>query len=303
MDGIINVMKPPGMTSHDVVDQIRRVLRVKKAGHTGTLDPGAAGVLVICLGRATRLARFITDSDKEYRAEIVFGAATDTGDALGKLIAEEDAAYLTEDMVRAALPAFTGELSQVPPMVSAIKFHGKKLYELARAGVTIERQARTVTISELEYISGNGWGGGRPSVALRVTCSKGTYIRSLCEDLGKYLGYPAHLSFLIRSRVGAFRIDESVQLNDLQRDDPAGIIIPMEKALLNMPEVRVKSGAVSAVRSGSRLFLPGVLSMPGGLAEGLPVRLQGPDGLLAIAETTYDPEDISRIIFKPICVL
>ena len=303
MDGIINVLKPPGMTYHDVVSFIRRNLGVKKAGHTGTLDPGASGVLVICLGRATRLARFITDSDKEYQTEVVFGVATDTGDSSGKVIEEINAGYLTEGMVREALPAFTGEIDQVPPMVSAIKLQGKKLYELARAGITVERGARKVNISELEYISGAGWGSEKPAATLRLTCSKGTYVRTLCEDLGKHLGCVAHMSLLTRHRVGAFSINNAFSLEDLQNSDPAGMIIPMTAALSDMPEVKVKSGAVNAVNSGAKLFLPGVVSLPEGLTEGGQVRLSGPDGLLAIAETTYDPADQSRVVFKPICVL
>ena len=296
-------MKPPGMTSHDVIYSVRRALNQKKAGHTGTLDPGAMGVLVVCLGRATRLARFVTDSDKEYRAEIVFGTGTDTGDSSGGVIREEDASFLTESAVRAALPAFTGEISQTPPMTSAIKIKGQKLYELARAGITVERPARKVTIYELEYISGSGWGGRNPRAALRVTCSKGTYIRSLCEDLGQYLGSAAHMSFLVRVRVGAFGVAGSTLINDLGRLNPDEFIIPMEKALPGLPEVIVKEGAVNAVKSGAKLFLPGVRKQPAGLAPGAPVKLTGPDGLLAIAETTLDPNDPTRIFFKSFCVL
>ena len=302
MDGIINIMKPPGMTSHDVIYSVRRSLKVKKAGHTGTLDPGAAGVLVVCLGRATRLAGFITDYDKEYRAEIVFGTATDTGDSFGKVIRRDNPAFLTETALRTALPVFTGEISQTPPMTSAIKVKGKKLYELARAGITVERQARRVTVKDLVYISGSGWGGENPRAVIHVTCSKGTYIRTLCDDLGKHLGCAAHMSFLMRVRLGVFNLRESILINDLWRKDPAEFIIPMEKALPNLPEVIVKSGAVDAVKSGCKLFLPGVLKMPERLTPGTKAKLLGPDGLLAIAETAYDSEDNSRIIFKPLLV-
>jgi len=311
MNGIINVLKPPGMTSHDVVDFIRRTFNINKVGHTGTLDPGAAGVLVVCLGRSTRVARFITGEDKEYRAEITFGVVTSTGDSFGEVIDERDASYLTAEAVRASLPVFTGEINQVPPMVSALKWRGKKLYELARTGLVVERRARTVTVNNLEYIDGAGWGGPKPVAIVHLTCSKGTYVRTLCEDIGYYLGSGAHMSFLVRTRVGIFHIKDSCTLEDIQSVATGGrhdtnvsdIIIPVENALYGLPAVRVKNAAVPAVRSGAKLFLPGVAEMPDGLAKGVLVRLQGPEGLLAVAETRLDPEDPSRFIFKPVSML
>ncbi|OPY59086.1 MAG: tRNA pseudouridine synthase B [Pelotomaculum sp. PtaU1.Bin035] len=303
MNGIINVLKPPGMTSHDVVNFIRRSIKINKAGHAGTLDPGAAGVLVVCLGRATRIVRFLIDDNKEYRAEITFGVTTSTGDFFGEVINERDASHLTEKAFRASLPAFTGEISQVPPMVSALKWHGKKLYELARAGLSVERQARAVTIHSLEYIRGTGWGSPKPVALLHLTCSKGTYVRSLCTDIGEYLGCGACMSFLVRTRAGSFRISDSCTLEDIRSKDIANIVVSMEEALSSLPPVRVKNGAVSAVRSGSNLYLPGVAELPDGLAEGLLVRLHGPEGLLAVANTSHDPEDTGRFIFKPVCVL
>lgn len=309
LNGIINVLKPPGMTSHDVVAFIRRALGINKVGHTGTLDPGAAGVLLVCLGPATRIARFIVDTDKEYRAEIIFGTATSTGDSFGEILREEDASYLTENIVKNALKNFTGEIYQKPPMVSALKQGGKKLYELARAGLTVERQARAVTVYQLEYITGSNWGGEKPVALLHLACSKGTYVRTLCEDLGTYLNCGAHMSFLVRTRVGPFHINEAHTLEDIQsfangeKNHPSDVILPLEKALFELPIVRVKTAAVAAVSSGSKLFLPGVLELPDGLAVGTLVRLQGPQGLLAIAETKLDSEKPTRFIFKPICVL
>lgn len=311
MNGVINVLKPPGMTSHDVVNFVRRTFKIKKVGHTGTLDPGAAGVLVVCLGRATRIARFITGEDKEYRAEITFGAETSTGDACGEMIAERDASFLTEAAVKASLPAFTGEIKQIPPMVSALKRNGKKLYELARAGQVVERRERAVTVKNLDYIHGAGWGGAKPVALLHLTCSKGTYVRVLCEDIGRYLGCGAYMSFLVRTRVGVFPITASYTLEDLQAA-AAGeaqarkiseMVIPMENALAGLAPVQVKDSAVQAVRAGAKLFLPGVAALPEGLAEGAFVRLQGPEGLLAVAETRLDPEDPARFIFQPVSVL
>ena len=306
MDGFVNVLKPPRMTSREVVHHVRTALGVKKkGGHTGTLDPGAIGVLVVCLGRATRLAQYVTDTEKEYRAEITFGSATDTGDAFGRVIMEADGSELTESAVRAALPVFTGEITQIPPMMSAKKINGRRLYKLARAGITVERPPRQVTISKLAYIDGSGWGWGsaRPRVAIDVTCSKGTYIRTLCEDLGRYLGCVAHMSFLVRTRVGAFTIADSVLLNDLSRERNAAALIPMEQGLPDYPVVKVKSGAVKSVQSGARLYPSGVMEMPPDLAPGTVVKLCGPEGLIALAETTYDEVNHGRIVFKSFCVL
>lgn len=307
MNGLVNVLKPPGMSSHDVVYFIRRTFGIKKVGHTGTLDPGAAGVLVVCLGAATRLAQFLLDEDKEYRSEITFGIDTSSGDSFGDVTGEYDASHLNEGVVRSILPEFTGEIRQVPPMTSALKWHGKKLYELARAGLVVDRPARVVTIHSLSYIRGSGWGGPRPNALLHLSCSKGTYVRSLCADIGNRLGCGAHMSFLVRTRVGSFKISDSCTLEELQGAASAGRaedkIIPMEEALSGVPAVIVKNGAVGAVTSGSKLYLPGVAQLPKELSEGTLVRLMGPQGLLAVAETTFDPGDREKFIFKPVCVL
>lgn len=307
MNGVVNVLKPPGMSSHDVVNFIRRNFGIKKAGHTGTLDPGAAGVLVVCLGAATRLAQFLLVEDKEYRAEITFGLATSSGDSFGEVTGEGDGSYLNEDIIRSVLPVFTGELRQIPPMTSALKMQGKKLYELARAGLVVDRPARAVTIYSLDFIGGTGWGGPHPRALLHLACSKGTYVRSLCADIGNHLGCGAHMSFLVRTRAGSFKISDSRTLEELRAAALEGNledkIVPMEEALSGLPAVIVKNGAVSAVASGSKLYLPGVAGLPGELAEGNLVRLIGPEGLLAVAETAFDPGDKERFIFKPVCVL
>ncbi|MCL6634924.1 MAG: tRNA pseudouridine(55) synthase TruB [Peptococcaceae bacterium] len=305
MNGIVNVLKPPGMSSHDVVAYIRRTFKIKKAGHAGTLDPGAAGVLVVCLGAATRLAQFLLNDDKEYRAEITFGLATSSGDSYGAVTFRGDASHLTEDVVRSVLPRFRGEISQVPPMTSALKRQGKKLYELARSGLVVDRPARAVNIYSLELVRGTGWGGPYPRALLHLSCSKGTYVRSLCEDIGNYLGCGAHMSFLVRTRSGAFHIAASLTLEELAaaagEGSLAGKVTGMDEALSHLPAVLVKSGAAPAVASGSKLYLPGVARLPAGLAEGSRVRLVGPGGLLAVAETAVDRE--GRYIFRPICVL
>ena len=308
MDGVLNVLKPPGMTSHDVVYFIRRVSGVKKTGHTGTLDPGAAGVLVVCVGRATRLARFLPSDEKEYRAEMTLGVTTSTGDSFGEIHARRDASSITESRLREALKRFTGRVEQVPPMTSAVRSHGKKLYELARAGITVERPARVVHITSLELIRGSDWGSGEPKALIHVICSKGTYIRTLCEDIGNHLGCGAHMSFLVRTRAGAFNIARSRTLEEIQGAAAPGgelrnLLVTMDDALGVYPAVTVKMGATAAVSSGANLYLPGVEEAPENLPEGTLVRLQGTEGLLAVAELRLDPESQGRVYFKPVCVL
>jgi tRNA pseudouridine55 synthase len=307
VNGFINVLKPPGMTSHDVVNFIRRLLGIKKVGHTGTLDPGAAGVMLICLGSATRLASFLIDEDKEYRAEITFGITTLSGDTFGEVTGEEDASVLSEDDVRSVLPLFHGRITQVPPMTSAIKINGKKLYELARAGLTVDRPGRVVNINSLEFICGTGWCTPHPRALLHLSCSKGTYVRSLCLDIGSRLGCGALMSFLVRTSVGYHKISDSLTLEEIKilyaENTLNEKVINIDQALSGLPAVLVRNGAVPAVLSGSKLYQPGVAGLPIGLNEGDRVRLVGPEGFLAVAETSFDPQDIDRLIFKPVCVL
>jgi tRNA pseudouridine55 synthase len=295
------------MTSHDVVNFIRRNLEIKKAGHTGTLDPGAAGVLLICLGKATRLAGFLGDDDKEYRAEITFGLATSSGDSFGEVTCEKDASGLNEDEVRSALALFHGEITQIPPMTSAVKIKGKKLYELARAGLTIDRPGRVVNIKSLEFICGGGWGTPHPRALLQLSCSKGTYVRTLCLDIGERLGCGAHMSFLVRTGIGPYKVADALTLEEIKilnmKNTLIDKVINIDQALSWLPAVLVKEGAVQAVLSGTSLYLPGVALLPPGLNEKDLVRLVGPDGFLAVAETLVDPQAVQRVIFKPVCVL
>lgn len=209
--GLLNVLKPPGMTAHDVVAAMRRRLGTKKVGHAGTLDPVACGVLPVAVGGATRLLPYL-ESGKEYLAEIQFGVATSTADAEGEVLEAVDCEVSAEDVER-AMPAFRGTIQQRPPMVSAVHYQGKRLYELAREGVVIEDlPLRTVTISELELM--RFYPGARPRALVRVACSAGTYIRSLAVDLGAALGVPASLAYLLRTRAGAFGIEDAVTLDE-----------------------------------------------------------------------------------------
>lgn len=209
--GLINVLKPPGMTAHDVVAAMRRRLGTKKVGHAGTLDPVACGVLPVAVGGATRLLPYL-ESGKEYLAEIQFGVATATADAEGEVLEAVDCTLAAADL-EGVLPRFRGTIQQRPPMVSAVHYQGKRLYELARAGVVVEDiPLREVTIEVLELV--RWYPGPRPRALVRVACSAGTYIRSLAVDLGAALGVPASLAYLLRTRAGAFRIEDAVTLDE-----------------------------------------------------------------------------------------
>jgi len=210
INGILNILKPPGMTSFDVVAFLRKVLKVKKIGHTGTLDPGAVGVLPICIGHATKAIEFIIDKDKSYRAELTLGVATDTQDSFGKVLSEKKVT-VTQDEVVQAVKSFVGRHQQLPPMHSAVKVGGKKLYELARSGITIERKPREIEIYSIDIIDID-----MPRVLFQVKCSKGTYIRTLCADIGEKLGCGGHMSFLIRTAAGIFDISESVTIEEVK---------------------------------------------------------------------------------------
>jgi len=308
MNGVLHVFKPPGMTSHDVVMLVRKLGIAKKVGHTGTLDPGAAGVLLLCLGKATKISKYFQDLRKSYRAEITFGITTSTQDFYGNILEKKDASKLRKDQVIRALGSFTGEIEQVPPMTSAIKKNGKKLYELAREGKVVERSSRRVIIYSIELLQGWGWGSKHPAVLINVTCSKGTYIRTLCADIGHYIGCGAVMSFLLRTKVGPFDLESAWTIEDLVNACWSGnvreIIIEMNDALSYLPEVIVKPGAVKSVCSGGILYPPGVEHAPSGLEEKQIVRLCSIDELLALAEVRIDAvSDQKKFLFKPVRVL
>lgn len=210
-NGIINVYKEAGFTSHDVVAKLRGILRQKKIGHTGTLDPDAVGVLPVCLGNGTKLCDLLTDKSKEYRAVLLLGIKTDTQDFSGKIL-EEKEVNVTERQTEEIIRTFVGEYDQIPPMYSALKIDGKKLYQLAREGKEIERKARRVQIHKIEIEQ-----LALPEVTMRIECSKGTYIRTLCHDIGGLLGCGGVMKTLERTRVGEFRIEEALRLCDIER--------------------------------------------------------------------------------------
>lgn len=230
--GIINVYKEPGYTSHDVVARLRGILKQKKIGHTGTLDPAAEGVLPVCLGAGTRLCDMLTDRSKTYQAVMLLGCETDTQDTTGTILAEdrEGALSLVEEQVNEAVMGFKGDYAQIPPMYSALKVDGKKLYELARAGKEVERRPRAVQILDIKVSRIE-----LPRVWMEVTCSKGTYIRTLCHDIGRLLGCGGCMEHLTRTRVDRFSIEDSLTLGQLEqlRDQAAveSCILPVEEAL------------------------------------------------------------------------
>ncbi len=222
MNGILNVLKPAGMTSFDVVGFLRRVSGQKKIGHTGTLDPSAVGVLPICFGNATKAIEFMIDKDKVYRAELTLGYATDTQDSWGKVLSGKSVCA-GEHEISGAIMSFVGEIQQLPPMYSAIKIDGKKLYELARQGVSVERQPRNINIYDIKIIdmwdelgSANNENIVLKKVLFDVHCSKGTYIRTLCHDIGEKLGCGGHMSFLVRTRAGRYELDTALTVEEIK---------------------------------------------------------------------------------------
>lgn len=246
--GIINVRKEKGYTSFDVVAKLRGILQMKKIGHTGTLDPDAEGVLPVCLGKATKVCDLLTDKDKEYEAVLLLGRTTDTQDISGTVLAEAKV-EATEEAVRSAVMSFVGTYEQVPPMYSALKVNGKKLCDLARSGIEVERKARPVTIHAITILEVR-----LPRVRMRVHCSKGTYIRTLCQDIGEKLGCGGCMESLLRTRVADFRLEESYTLGELQELRDAGAI---DQAILPVDRVFMELPGVTAGRSWDALLYNG----------------------------------------------
>ncbi|MET0645814.1 MAG: tRNA pseudouridine(55) synthase TruB [Pyrinomonadaceae bacterium] len=268
MNGILIIDKPDGWTSHDVVARARRVLREKRIGHTGTLDPFATGVLVLLVGRATRLAQFLAGAEKEYAATIRLGFATDTGDLTGVRRAGEgtaDCAALRLEELEAALAPLRGEFEQVPPMYSAKKVQGKKLYELARRGEEVERKAVPVRVREFEIVADEDGSFSRRNedgtcdVRARVVCSAGTYVRALAESVGENLGTGAHLAALRRTRAGEFGLGRAVSLEELPAliEERREFLVPLEAALPHLPSVHLTAQEAGRVRHGAAVAAGG----------------------------------------------
>ncbi len=255
MDGILNIRKEKGFTSHDVVAVVRRILHIRKVGHTGTLDPDAEGVLPICVGKATKLSDVIMDGTKSYRAMVRLGITTTTEDAAGEIIEEKPVDFDTEKIQKVVL-SMIGEQEQIPPMYSAIKVNGKKLYELAREGKEIARKARKITIYHIairQFLPPN-------RLEIDVDCSKGTYIRTLCSDIGKALGCGAHMEALLRTKTGAFTLENAITLDQLQALADAGqteqVFLSMDSALSDYPKAYTDIRARKMLLNGGRIYEP-----------------------------------------------
>ena len=274
--GVLNIYKEKGYTSHDVVAKLRGIVGQKKIGHTGTLDPDAVGVLPVCLGKATKLCDMLTDKNKTYETVILLGKVTDTQDISGEVLAENETSHLTEENVVNAVMSFVGDYMQIPPMYSALKVNGKKLYELAREGIEIERKARPVTILDIQIKEIN-----LPRVKMEVSCSKGTYIRTLCHDIGDKLGCGACMEELIRTKVSRFEIQDSLTLGQVQElkesDRLEEILVPIDEMFDKYEAVALKEEFVSFAYNGN-VFFPKHLKDHIQLEDGKMVRVYDEKG-------------------------
>lgn len=272
MDGVVNVRKGMGPTSHDVVYAVRKLFGQKRVGHAGTLDPMATGVLVVCLGKATRIVEYLMGAPKEYRARLVLGISTDTQDSTGEVLAEADASGVTREAVEAVIERFIGEIEQIPPMISALKHKGRPLYKLAREGKTVDRVARKINIYSIKPI--NFLPGEHPEMEIVVECSSGTYIRTLCADIGDALGCGGHMSMLDRTGVGAFTIDDALTVEQLEEAKCDGTldqyVVDVNYALRDMPGVELSQKDVRDVVHGLVVAVESVGE------DGMVVRMLGP---------------------------
>lgn len=254
MDGILNIDKAPGVTSFGVVAAVKKLTGERHVGHAGTLDPDATGVLPVCLGRGTRIIEFLQDSTKSYRAEIEFGTTTDTYDGSGKVMQHGDALAITREQVESALASFQGEIEQTPPPYSAVKYHGRPLYEWARSGVAVERKSRLARVYQIQL---TGW--QPPLMTVEVICGKGTYIRSIAHDLGQTLGCGAYLKHLVRSRYGIFDLNGAISLEQLEEASRRGswqsLLYPIDSVLAHWPMVALDGEMERDVRCGRTLDL------------------------------------------------
>ncbi len=295
MDGFILVDKPDGWTSHDVVAKARNLIGIRKVGHAGTLDPMATGLLVLGIGRATRLLRFVQDAPKEYVATAQFGVATDTLDADGAVLARDPMPVGLDD-VAAALERFRGPQMQVPPMVSALKVEGRRLYDLARSGEEVARPARPITIYELEVEDFAP--SDYPELVIRVTCSRGTYVRTLADDIARALGGRAHLSALRRVRNGSLRVSDAITIDELAAAATGGrvesrVLAPVD-GLVDLPAVAIPPDLVRAVSNG----LPVPSSALGSTTPRGPVRLVAPSGRLLAVYAVTDQRAAPEVVLS-----
>jgi tRNA pseudouridine55 synthase len=284
LNRVLVIDKPSGMTSHDVVARVRRSTKIRKVGHAGTLDPDATGVLVVLVGKATRLAQFLVELPKRYRGRVILGSSTDTQDSTGEVVSTGDTSNLTREQVEQAFVSFEGESEQVPPMVSALKRDGTPLYVLARRGEVVEREARPIVIRDLRVLAVE-----MPEVEFELECSKGTYVRTVAADLGDKLGCGGHLGRLVRTAVGHFSLDDACSLEDVDRAGPGGggLGFSMLDALSFMPELRITDREEDVVSTGGSIEVSSDRLAPD--AEFVRMTVDGEE-LAAVGRLT-NPED------------
>ncbi|MDP4162102.1 MAG: tRNA pseudouridine(55) synthase TruB [Bacillota bacterium] len=301
MEGILPLFKPAGMTSHDCVFKLRKILKTKKVGHTGTLDPDVTGVLPICIGRATKVAEYITDAGKAYEGEVTLGYSTTTEDASGEIVEKKQVdRILSRNEILKVLQSLSGEIVQTPPMFSAVKVNGKRLYEYARQGIEIERPSRTVTIHNIELLDKRQeFSGENIRFSFRVSCSKGTYIRTLAVMIGELLGFPAHMSHLSRIQSASYTLEDCLTLEDVAEHMETGtideVLRPLESALYHLPKYTINDKVAEKVKNGALLEVPECLIN----IEG-PITLETEEGL-ALAIYSKHPEKTG--LLKPVKVL
>ncbi|MFC0271344.1 tRNA pseudouridine(55) synthase TruB [Metabacillus herbersteinensis] len=302
MEGVLLLNKPVGMTSHDCVAKLRRLAKTKKVGHTGTLDPDVTGVLPICLGRATKIVEYLTAETKTYEAEVTIGFSTTTEDASGDIVEKKAVdRIITLDEIESVFDSLRGEIEQVPPMYSAVKINGKKLYEYARAGIVMERPSRKISIHELTLLSDVTTSDETVKFKFRTTCSKGTYIRTLAVMIGEKLGFPAHMSYLIRTKSGSFHLDQCLTFEEieqhLEHGTLEGQLISIGSALKDLPKLIIHDTLAEKVENGSVLPLPSEFEH---LEVGAPIVLYNEDSVcLAI----YTKHPVKQHVMKPTKVL
>jgi tRNA pseudouridine55 synthase len=292
LSGILNVDKPKGLTSHDVVDLVRMAARQRKVGHSGTLDPIATGVLPMCLGNATKLSEFLIAEEKEYRMVCRLGIETDTQDITGETVSESPWQEISLDQIEDSLPLFRGNIQQIPPMVSAKRHQGKRLYDLARQGIEVAREPIDVVIEELELLRFEP-----PDIHIRVRCSKGTYVRTLCHDLGRRLGCGAAMAALVRTRCGSLLVEDSVDAAELK--DPDSVrkhLISADDALLKYPAVTIRDVEVGLWMTGRSIRGGAILATTGDYEKDTVIRVKSRDGrLVGLAKAMFTSMQIGRL--------
>lgn len=295
MDGILLIDKPSGITSHDVVDYIRKKTGIKRIGHTGTLDPNATGLLILCLGKATKLSEYFVALDKTYEGKMRLGIITDSHDIDGNILQENPWTGVTENKIKKYISGFIGEIEQVPPMVSAIKVGGKRLYKIAREGLTIEREARKINVYEFSVLKTE-----LPDIWFRVSCSRGTYVRTLCHDLGQKIGCGAVLTELQRTKIGNYSVDNAVSLEKLEtKEEIQKRLISIEQSL-DLPRIILSSFGENLFIHGNKVQSDEILEMNEGTKELVQVfNKQGMFlGIASVTKTAVGPSLVPKKVFS-----